>query len=99
MPLSPAIRLVKGAYREPPEVAFPRKQDTDDNYFALNDRMLSAAATGGAFPVFGTHDLALLRLDRTADALDAGIPLIAGGIPIRLAEPDDLKLAPKKTVA
>ena len=43
--------------------------------------------------------LALLRLDRAADALDAGIPLIAGGIPIRLTEPDDLKLLPKKTVA
>jgi hypothetical protein len=45
------------------------------------------------------HGLALLRLDRTADALGAGIPLIAGGIPVRLAEPDELKLAPKKTVA
>jgi folate-binding protein YgfZ len=45
------------------------------------------------------HGLALLRLDRAADALDAGIPLIAGGIPIRLAEADDVKLLPKKTVA
>ena len=45
------------------------------------------------------HGLALLRLDRAADALEAGIPLIAGGIPIRLTEPDDLKLLPKKTVA
>ncbi|MGN6117103.1 MAG: CAF17-like 4Fe-4S cluster assembly/insertion protein YgfZ, partial [Nitrobacter sp.] len=45
------------------------------------------------------HGLALLRLDRAADAFDAGIPLIAGGIPIRLADPDDLKLLPKKTVA
>ena len=26
------IRLCKGAYNEPPEVAFPDKQDTDDNY-------------------------------------------------------------------
>jgi folate-binding protein YgfZ len=45
------------------------------------------------------HGLALLRLDRAADAREAGIPLIAGGIPIRLTEPDDLKLLPKKTVA
>ena len=45
------------------------------------------------------HGLALLRLDRAADALEAGIPLTAGGIPIRLTEPDDLKLLPKKTVA
>ncbi|MEO6382043.1 MAG: folate-binding protein [Nitrobacter sp.] len=45
------------------------------------------------------HGLALLRLDRATDALEAGIPLTAGGIPIRLTEPDDLKLLPKKTVA
>jgi folate-binding Fe-S cluster repair protein YgfZ len=45
------------------------------------------------------HGLALLRLDRAADAIDAGIPLTAGGIPIRVADPDDLKLSEKKTVA
>ena len=43
--------------------------------------------------------LALLRIDRVADALDAGVPLTAGGIAIRLAEPDDVRSAPKKTVA
>jgi tRNA-modifying protein YgfZ len=43
--------------------------------------------------------LALLRTDRVADALDAGTPLTAGGIAIRLAEPDDIRIAPKKTVA
>jgi folate-binding protein YgfZ len=45
------------------------------------------------------HGLALLRLDRAADALEAGIPLTAGGIPIRVADPDDLKLPAKTTVA
>src|SRR4029077_9193845 len=29
LPLRPSIRLVKGAYNEPPEIAFPRKQDVD----------------------------------------------------------------------
>ncbi|MDB5515767.1 MAG: folate-binding protein [Tardiphaga sp.] len=43
--------------------------------------------------------LALIRLDRAADALDAAVPLMAGGIAIRLAEPDSVRLAPKKTVA
>jgi folate-binding protein YgfZ len=43
--------------------------------------------------------LGLLRIDRAADALDAGVPLTAGGIAIRLAEPDDVRSAPKKTVA
>ncbi|MHB8270595.1 CAF17-like 4Fe-4S cluster assembly/insertion protein YgfZ [Bradyrhizobium sp.] len=43
--------------------------------------------------------LGLLRIDRAADALDAGVPLTAGGIAVRLAEPDDVRSAPKKTVA
>ena len=43
--------------------------------------------------------LALIRLDRAADAQDAALPLIAGGIVVRLAQPDDVRTAPKKTVA
>ena len=43
--------------------------------------------------------LALIRIDRAADAIAAGVPLTAGGIAIRLAEPDDLVTAPKQTVA
>ena len=46
MPLSPAIRLVKGAYREPPEVAFPKKSDTDAAYFALSDTMRGRREAG-----------------------------------------------------
>ena len=61
LPLAPAIRLVKGAYREPEAVAFPDKQDVDDNYFTLADRLLARAAEGHATPVFGTHDARLIR--------------------------------------
>jgi folate-binding protein YgfZ len=43
--------------------------------------------------------LALVRTDRVVDALDAGIALTSGGLAIRLAEPDDLRSAPKQTVA
>jgi tRNA-modifying protein YgfZ len=43
--------------------------------------------------------LALIRIDRVADALDAGLQLTAGGIAIRLAEPDDVLTPPTKTVA
>jgi folate-binding protein YgfZ len=43
--------------------------------------------------------LGLLRIDRAADALDTGVPLTAGGIAIRLADPDDVRPAPKKTFA
>ena len=47
----------------------------------------------------GHNGLALIRIDRAADALHAGTPLTAGGVPIRLAAPDDLRTAPKQTVA
>jgi folate-binding protein YgfZ len=47
----------------------------------------------------GHEGLALIRTDRAADALHAGIPLTAGGLAIRIAEPDDLLTAPKQTVA
>jgi tRNA-modifying protein YgfZ len=47
----------------------------------------------------GRHGLALLRIDRVADALDAAIPLTSGGLAIRVAEPDDLRSTPRQTVA
>jgi folate-binding protein YgfZ len=47
----------------------------------------------------GTNGLALIRIDRVADALAAGLPLTAGGLAIRLAEPDDLPTSSKQTVA
>ncbi|HKW41104.1 MAG TPA: proline dehydrogenase family protein [Gemmatimonadales bacterium] len=70
LPLSPAIRLVKGAYNEPPDVAFPRKRDVDAAYLTLAGSLLEGAAHAGARPVFGTHDLALIaRLRERALAL------------------------------
>lgn len=60
LPLEPAIRLVKGAYAEPPEAAFPRKHDVDAAYYALAERLVAAAARGAARPVFGTHDMGLV---------------------------------------
>jgi proline dehydrogenase len=61
IPLRPIIRLVKGAYAEPPAVAFPAKRDTDAAYYRLAGRLLEAAARGEALPIFGTHDMALVR--------------------------------------
>jgi tRNA-modifying protein YgfZ len=43
--------------------------------------------------------LALVRTDRAADAIDAGVPLTAGGIGIRLADVDSVRPAATKTVA
>jgi len=45
------------------------------------------------------NGLALIRTDRVADALAAGVPLSAGGLGLRLAEPDALKTASGQTVA
>jgi hypothetical protein len=42
--------------------------------------------------------LALIRIDRAADARDSATPLTSGGLAIRLADPDAFAL-PKKTVA
>jgi proline dehydrogenase len=62
MPLKPSIRLVKGAYKEPPEIAFPKKSDVDQNYFLLAEEMLRAQSSGQCSrAAFGTHDLAMIR--------------------------------------
>ena len=45
------------------------------------------------------HALALIRIDRASEALDAGTPLTAGGLAIRITDPDELRTTPKQTVA
>lgn len=72
LPLHPAIRLVKGAYREPPEVAFPRKAEVDQSFVALTGRLLRARRNGAAGrPVLGTHDERMLaEANRLAHELE-----------------------------
>jgi folate-binding protein YgfZ len=45
------------------------------------------------------HGLALIRIDRASEALEAGTPLTAGGLSIRVTDPDELRTAPRQTVA
>ena len=60
--LGSGIRLVKGAYREPPDKAFPKKEDVDESYFRLAERLLSdGAREKGVRAIFGTHDPILIR--------------------------------------
>lgn len=55
------VRLCKGAYREPPEIAFPDKRDVDASYSRLVDRLLSVDALArGVYPAFATHDERML---------------------------------------
>lgn len=51
------IRLCKGAYQEPPEVAFPEKADVDDNYVKLMKRLLKS----GIYHGIATHDMRMIR--------------------------------------
>lgn len=51
------VRLCKGAYREPPNVAFPRKADVDLNYVKLMKLLLSE----GAYPAIASHDENIVR--------------------------------------
>jgi proline dehydrogenase len=56
-----AIRIVKGAYLEPPEVAFPRKADVDENFFKLCVRLLQPdAIKAGCLLHIATHDMVLV---------------------------------------
>jgi proline dehydrogenase len=55
------VRLVKGAYREPPAVALPAKHDVDANYVSLGRAMLDDRARNGSSRiVFGTHDTRII---------------------------------------
>jgi proline dehydrogenase len=57
LPLQPNLRLVKGAYLEPPDVAYPKKSDVDAAYVRLLETMLR---TGG-YTAIATHDEAIIE--------------------------------------
>ena len=57
-----AVRLVKGAYNEPPEIAFAKKTDADENYFRLAQLLLTAESRhSGVRAALGTHDRKLIK--------------------------------------
>jgi proline dehydrogenase len=51
------VRLVKGAYKEPKEIAFQQKSEVDRNYVRLTMMLLSR----GNFPAIATHDEAIIN--------------------------------------
>jgi proline dehydrogenase len=73
-PLGAAIRLVKGAYLEPPALAVPKKRDVDESFFRLSCRLLGddTLAAGGLLHI-ATHDGVLIDRLRTFIA-DRGVP-------------------------
>jgi proline dehydrogenase len=56
-----SVRLVKGAYKEPPGLAFPEKARVDENYLALMKELL----LHGNNPAFATHDLTIIEEAKT----------------------------------
>jgi proline dehydrogenase len=52
LPLKPNLRFVKGAYLEPPEIAFSSKREVDQNYVRLVERSLQE----GGYTAVATHD-------------------------------------------
>ena len=77
-PLRPMIRLVKGAYAEPPAIAFVRKAEVDAEFRSLAQRLMrDAVSPGGSIRrprvVLGTHDRRLIG-ELTTWASAEGIP-------------------------
>jgi proline dehydrogenase len=54
------VRLCKGAYEEPADVAFPKKEDTDQNFVRLMQMLLSE----GHYPGIATHDERMIAATR-----------------------------------
>jgi proline dehydrogenase len=69
--ISPNIRLVKGAYMEPPEIAFSQKSSVDENYFDISKILLNYTPGKDARIAFATHDLMLIsKIKEYAEAND-----------------------------
>lgn len=61
LPLAPAIRLVKGAYKESHELAYRSKKEVDAKFLELADVLLQARKSDPRVRVFfGTHDTRLI---------------------------------------
>ncbi len=56
------VRLCKGAYKEPPGIAYQRKREVDRNYIKLMEMLLSPEARAkGAYAALATHDERMIR--------------------------------------
>jgi proline dehydrogenase len=55
-PLKPKIRLVKGAYREPKNLAYQGKSAVDASYTRLTTQLFEGAVHGSFFPAIASHD-------------------------------------------
>jgi len=69
--ISPSIRLVKGAYKEPKDIAYKSKKDVDQNFFKLAKQLLNEIKGKNIRVAFATHDLDLIeQIKKEAESLD-----------------------------
>ena len=68
LPYAPAIRLVKGAYMEPANVAYPKKAEVDANFLALAKMLLANIKHNGVTLGVATHDKILIQQIQQAAA-------------------------------
>jgi len=62
IPAGASVRLCKGAYKEPPDLAFPGKSEVDESFKRLADHLLSPEARArGVRTAIATHDEAMIR--------------------------------------
>lgn len=57
LPLAPHVRIVKGAYLEPPSLAYSNKSDVDENYV----RLVELALAGDGYTAIATHDRKIIE--------------------------------------
>jgi len=71
LPLTPAIRIVKGAYDEPAEIAYRAREEVDAAYAAISVQLFEALVRGQASRVIlATHDIRLIeQLARSAASM------------------------------
>ena len=93
--IAPVIRLVKGAYREPPALAYPRKKDVDANYFRLGQRFLDPEVRKAGTRVgFATHDLRLIqKIEELAQQLRIPKESVEFQLLYGIQRPEQLRLA------
>lgn len=71
------VRLCKGAYSEPPSIAYPDKKDADAAFLRITARMLSEEARAkGAYIGVATHDVAIINWTK-AYVAENDVPLDA----------------------
>ncbi|WP_028986348.1 proline dehydrogenase family protein [Thermicanus aegyptius] len=70
IPYRANLRLVKGAYKEPPDIAFPDKKDVDANF----KKLIALSLEQGAYTAVATHDDQILQFTKNF-VKEKGIPL------------------------